>query len=85
MEGLEFRKKMKKPHSQFGIAPRRLPGSQLPTSSDIIGRLTMLRVELMENRSKDLHHLPMTECMRRVTDEVMELWERASIPTRPKH
>ena len=84
MDRQSYRKKMKEPHPQFGVTPRRLPGTQLPTNGDVIGRLMMLRVELMEERSKDVRHLPMAECISRVTGEVMDIWERASVPTRQK-
>ena len=63
MEGSEYRKKMKEPHVQFGVVPCRLPGSQLPTKADVIGRLLMLRIEKMEEGSvKNEINFPMKEC-----------------------
>ena len=52
-----YRKKMKEPHRRLGLTPRRLQGSQLPTSADAIGRLLvfvyyiicLLRYILFEN------------------------------------
>ena len=48
MDGLLFRQKIKVPHAQLGIKPCNLPQCQLPTGSDIIGRLLMVRLEKME-------------------------------------
>ena len=73
---------MKEPHTQFGIVPQRLPGSQLPTKGDIIGRLQMVRLEKMEVMSISENQVPMKECVRQVASEVQEIWDRASVPTR---
>ena len=73
---------MKEPHTQFGIIPRRLPGSQLPTKGDVIGRLQMVRLEKMEVMSISENQVPMKECVRQVASEVEEIWDKASVPTR---
>ena len=73
---------MKEPHTQFGIIPRRLPGSQLPSKGDVIGRLQMVRLEKMEVMSISENQVPMKECVRQVASEVEEIWDRASVPTR---
>ena len=76
---------MKEPHAQFGVVPSRLPGSQLPTNADVIGRLLMLRIEKMEESSvKSERNFPMKECIEQVSLEILELWARASVPTREK-
>lgn len=83
MEGQIYRKKMNERHRQFGIKPCRLPESQLPTNGDVIGRLLMVRVEVMEERSiTEERRVPMDHCIKQVTREVLSLWQRASLPTR---
>lgn len=81
MEGHVFRKKMKTPHPQFGTLPRRLPGSQLPTNGDVIGRIQMIRIERMQAASViDERQVPIHGCIQVVVDEILELWKRASLP-----
>ena len=84
MEGPVFRRKMKEPHPQFGITPCRLPGSQLPTNADVIGRLMMIRLKMMEGKSADEFHVSTKQCTSKVADEVMEVWKRSSLPTRDR-
>ena len=85
MDGRLFRKKTGDPHPQLGIKPCRLPGSQLPTCGDVIGRVMMLRLEEMEEKSLDVNNVPVAKCMQKVTDEVLGIWEKASVPTRSRH
>ena len=63
MEGRLFRKRMKKPRLKFGLTPRRLPGNQLPTNTDVVSRLLMIRVENMKEHFIDERQVPMKECM----------------------
>ena len=72
---------MKELHLQFDLTPRRSLGSQLPTNADVVIRLLMIRVEKMEEHSVDERHVPMTKCMTLVVQEILELWDRASLPT----
>ena len=83
MEGHFYRKKMSEPHRQFGIKPRHLPEHQLPTNGDIIGRLLMVRIGLMEERSETDERKNSVElCMKQVASEVFALRRKASLPTR---
>ena len=72
---------MKELHLQFDLTPRRSLGSQLPTNADVVIRLLMIRVEKMEKHSADERRVPMTKCMTLVVQEILELWDRASLPT----
>ena len=83
MEGHFYRRKMNEPHRQFGIKPRPLPEYQLPTNGDVIRRLLMVRIEVMEERSlTDERRVPIEPCLKKVTNEILTLWHRASLPTR---
>ena len=83
MEGQFYRRKMNEPHRQFGIKPKRLPEEQLPTNGDVIGRLLMVRIEMMEERSvTDERKAPIEPCLKKVTNETLALWHKASLPTR---
>ena len=73
---------MKDPHLQFGLTPRRLPGSQLSTNADVVSRLLMIRVEKKEEHSIDERQVPMKKYMALVAQETLVLWDRASLPTR---
>ena len=85
MEGQFYRRKMSEEDPFFEINPRPLPTALLPTNGDVIGRLLMIRVEIMEAEEKHLDkHMPMERCMKKACDEVLDLWEKASLPTRSR-
>ena len=44
------RKKMGESFPQLGVKPCRLPGSQLPTGVDVVGRVMMLRLQKTEEK-----------------------------------
>ena len=82
MEGRLFRKKLKESHLQFGLTPRHLPGSRLPTNANVLSRLLIIRVGRMGERYVKERRVAMKKSMALVAQEIFELWDHPSLPFR---
>ena len=82
MEGTSFRNKMKQPHPQFAVKPCDLFPMQLPTREQVVGRIMRLRLEEMERRDVAVDMVSVKSCVSQVADEIIEIWDRASIPVK---
>ena len=80
-----FRKKMAESHPHLGVKPCRLLGIQLPTSGDVVGRVMMLRLQKMEEKTPDFSRLSIKDCITQGADEVLSIWKRAPVPTRCRY
>ena len=67
------------PHRQVVAKPCDLTSAQLPTRSDVFGRLCKLNLEAMASCGTDMYHVPIKPTIKHVSDEVY-LWLRVSLP-----
>ena len=45
----------------------------------------MLRLQKIEEKNLDINRVSTKDCITQVADEVLSIWERASVPTRYRH
>ena len=67
------------PHRQVVVKPGDLTAAQLPTRSDVFGRLCNLKLEAMASCLTDMYHVPIKPIIKDVSNEV-NVWLRASLP-----
>ena len=80
MDGINFKKELKKPHPQFGVLPCDLCPSQLPKRGDVIGRIMKRRLEQMHEKDLNIRQVELNPIIREVAEEVVGIWEKASVP-----
>ena len=84
MEGTVFRKALKIQHTQLAVKPGMLPQHQLPTGADVVGRIMLMRLEEMQMMGVKENRVSIQSIIARVAEEVMDIWNRATIPTKKK-
>ena len=57
MEGITFKRELKKRHPQFGVLPCDLCPSQLPKRGDVVGRIMKRRLEEMHEKDANIRQV----------------------------
>lgn len=80
MDGVTFKKELKKSHPQFGVFPCDLCPSQLPKRGDVIGCVMKRRLEFMHQKDANVRQVELKSIIREVAEEVVGIWQKASVP-----
>ena len=80
MDEVKLKMELMKPHPQFGVFPCDLCPSRLPKQGEVIGRIMKRRLELMHQKNADVRLVELRPIIKEVAEEVVGIWENASIP-----
>ena len=80
MHEAEFRRMLKLPDTQLEITPCDLPPNVLPRVGEVLGRILKVRLEEMKERGTTEKCVSVKSRIATVAEEVVELWNRASVP-----